>query len=44
MRIARSSLEEGFIALLLALMTLITFSQVIARYVFGATVSAGRWN
>jgi C4-dicarboxylate transporter DctQ subunit len=28
-------LEEGFIALLLALMTLITFSQVIARYVFG---------
>ncbi|CDH43957.1 TRAP transporter small permease [Candidatus Contendibacter odensensis] len=29
-------LEEGFIALLLALMTLITFSQVIARYLFGA--------
>lgn len=29
-------LEEGFIALLLALMTLITFSQVVARYVFGA--------
>lgn len=29
-------LEEGFIALLLALMTLITFSQVIARYFFGA--------
>lgn len=28
-------LEEGFIALLLALMTLITFSQVVARYVFG---------
>ncbi|MCU0807714.1 MAG: TRAP transporter small permease [Candidatus Contendobacter sp.] len=27
-------LEEGFIALLLALMTLITFSQVVARYVF----------
>jgi C4-dicarboxylate transporter DctQ subunit len=27
-------LEEGFIALLLALMTLITFSQVIARYFF----------
>ena len=29
-------LEEGFIALLLVLMTLITFSQVIARYFFGA--------
>lgn len=29
-------LEEGFIALLLVLMTLITFSQVVARYVFGA--------
>ena len=29
-------LEEGFIALLLALMTLITFSQVVARYIFGA--------
>ena len=29
-------LEEGFIALLLALMTMITFSQVIARYIFGA--------
>ena len=28
-------LEEGFIALLLALMTLITFSQVVARYLFG---------
>ncbi|HRE53750.1 MAG TPA: TRAP transporter small permease [Candidatus Competibacter sp.] len=28
-------LEEGFIALLLALMTAITFSQVIARYIFG---------
>ena len=28
-------LEEGFIALLLALMTLITFSQVVARYIFG---------
>ena len=27
-------LEEGFIALLLALMTVITFSQVVARYVF----------
>lgn len=27
-------LEEGFIALLLALMTLITFSQVVARYIF----------
>ena len=27
-------LEEGFIALLLALMTLITFSQVVARYLF----------
>ena len=27
-------LEEGFIALLLALMTLITFSQVVARYFF----------
>jgi C4-dicarboxylate transporter, DctQ subunit len=27
-------LEEGFIALLLALMTLITFMQVVARYVF----------
>jgi len=27
-------LEEGLIALLLAVMTLITFSQVIARYVF----------
>lgn len=29
-------LEEGFIALLLALMTIITFSQVIARYIFSA--------
>ena len=29
-------LEEGFIALLLGLMTLITFSQVVARYFFGA--------
>ncbi len=29
-------LEEGFIALLLVLMTLITFSQVVARYFFGA--------
>lgn len=29
-------LEEGFIALLLAAMTLITFAQVIARYVFNA--------
>ena len=28
--------EEGFIALLLAAMTLITFSQVVARYVFNA--------
>jgi C4-dicarboxylate transporter DctQ subunit len=27
-------LEEGFIALLLAAMTLVTFSQVVARYVF----------
>ena len=27
-------LEEGFIALLLALMTVITFSQVVARYLF----------
>ena len=27
-------LEEGFIALLLALMTVITFSQVVARYFF----------
>ena len=27
-------LEEGLIALLLAAMTLITFGQVIARYVF----------
>lgn len=32
-------LEEGFIALLLAAMTIVTFSQVVARYVFdsGAT-------
>ena len=29
-------LEEVFIALLLGLMTLITFSQVVARYFFGA--------
>lgn len=29
-------LEEGFIALLLALMTLVTFSQVVARYVFSS--------
>lgn len=29
-------LEEGFIALLLALMTIITFSQVVARYIFSA--------
>jgi C4-dicarboxylate transporter, DctQ subunit len=29
-------LEEGFIALLLAAMTLITFSQVIARYFFNS--------
>lgn len=27
-------MEEGFIALLLAAMTLVTFSQVVARYVF----------
>ena len=27
-------LEEGFIALLLALMVLISFVQVIARYIF----------
>jgi len=27
-------LEEGFIALLLALMTLVTFGQVVARYAF----------
>ena len=27
-------LEEGFIALLLAAMTLITFGQVVARYIF----------
>ena len=27
-------LEEGLIALLLAVMTLITFTQVVARYVF----------
>jgi len=29
-----SRLEEGLLALLLALMTLVTFAQVIARYVF----------
>jgi C4-dicarboxylate transporter DctQ subunit len=29
-------LEEGFIALLLATMTIVTFSQVVARYVFDA--------
>ena len=29
-----SRLEEGLLALLLALMTLITFAQVIARYIF----------
>lgn len=29
-------LEEGFIALLLTAMTLITFSQVVARYVFNS--------
>ncbi len=34
MRIILSKLEEWAIAILLALMTLITFSQVIARYVF----------
>lgn len=32
-------LEEGFIALLLALMTLVTFSQVIARYFFNTGAS-----
>ena len=32
-------LEEGFIALLLALMTLITFSQVVARYFFSTGFS-----
>ena len=31
---AAHHLEEGFIALLLALMTVITFSQVVARYLF----------
>ena len=31
---ARDRLEEGLIALLLAVMTLITFIQVVARYVF----------
>jgi C4-dicarboxylate transporter, DctQ subunit len=31
-----NELEEGFIALLFAAMTLVTFSQVVARYVFNA--------
>lgn len=34
MRVLLERLEEGLIASLLSLMTLITFSQVIARYVF----------
>ena len=34
MRRLLDRLEEGVIAFLLALMTLITFAQVIARYVF----------
>jgi C4-dicarboxylate transporter, DctQ subunit len=33
-KLAIERLEEGLIALLLALMTVITFTQVIARYVF----------
>ena len=34
MRLWFEQLEEGLIALLLAMMTIITFAQVIARYVF----------
>ena len=34
MRLWLEQLEEGLIALLLAMMTIITFAQVIARYVF----------
>jgi C4-dicarboxylate transporter DctQ subunit len=33
-----NELEEGFIALLFAAMTLVTFSQVVARYVFNTGV------
>jgi len=33
-----NELEEGFIALLFAAMTLVTFSQVVARYLFNAGV------
>ncbi len=29
-------IEEGFIALLLTAMTVVTFSQVVARYVFNS--------
>ena len=31
-----NAFEEGFIALLFAAMTLVTFSQVVARYVFNS--------